>query len=240
MISNELMQDPTHNDLEGFSAKQATIWTALPGIINSVDLVAMTCTVMPAIQGINYKPNKDALLYASNVNMPLLLDCPLVFQSAGGCTITLPVQRGDECTVIFYSRCMDGWYELGAFEDNTIVPRPQLEIRMHDLSDGCVIVGQKSKKTVIPNVSTTELQVRSNDGKSIISIHPTTHVITITSDSSLDIVVPETNITGNVNISGTLHTTKNISSDTDVIANSISLHNHTHSDPQGGSVGAPQ
>ena len=44
----------------------------------------------------------------------------------------------------------------------------------------------------------------------------------------------------NLDISGFAHTSGNISCDGDVVASGISLKSHTHSDPQGGSVGPPQ
>jgi hypothetical protein len=45
---------------------------------------------------------------------------------------------------------------------------------------------------------------------------------------------------GNWTHTGKLHTSDTVTSDVDVLANGISLHNHTHSDPQGGIVGRPQ
>nr|BDD45780.1 hypothetical protein 2 [bacterium] len=50
----------------------------------------------------------------------------------------------------------------------------------------------------------------------------------------------DVSITGNISITGALEATENITSDADVIAGSISLASHVHSDPQGGTTGGPQ
>ena len=51
MISeNELIEDPVRQFEQNFTGRQAMIWTALPGIIQSFNADALTCEVQPAIQ----------------------------------------------------------------------------------------------------------------------------------------------------------------------------------------------
>ena len=131
---------------------QAQVWTALPGIIESFDADAVTCTVQPAIKAEVRAPDGST----EWVSLPLLLDCPVAFQRGGGGTLTFPIAKNDECLVIFASRCIDAWWSAGGVQ-------VQSEFRMHDLSDGFVIVGPYSQPTKIWNISTNSVQLRSND-----------------------------------------------------------------------------
>lgn len=160
--------------------RQSTMWCAMPGIIQSVDLEAMTCEVQPAIQGTIEDENGKA----QSVNLPLLVDVPIVFPSAGGFLITMPMASGDEVLIVFASRCIDAWWQSGG------VQRP-MEARMHDLSDGFAIPGPRSQPNVAGSISSTDLQIRNNAGTTLLSIgadnkigfqNPTTDLKTVLSD----------------------------------------------------------
>jgi hypothetical protein len=152
------------NDLEvgimlALDGRQSTIWTALPCIVKSVDFTKMTIEAQPAIQG-TVEDESGAL---QSVNLPLLVDVPICFPSAGGFTITVPISAGDEVLVIFSSRCIDAWWQSGG------VQKP-MEMRMHDLSDGFAILGPKSKPNVISNISATDIEIRNDTGTTYLSI----------------------------------------------------------------------
>lgn len=147
-------EEPLRLALDG---KQAQIWTALPGIIQSFNASAMTCTVQPAISGtVRQQDGKSAL-----IKMPLLLDCPVCFPGGGGCTLTFPIAAGDECLVVFASRCIDSWWALGGVQG-------QAEHRMHDLSDGFVLPGVRSQPRKFQVSGKTQL--RTNDGATYVEI----------------------------------------------------------------------
>lgn len=148
--------------------ERAGLWTALPGIIQSFDADKMTVVVQPALKGVVAK--KDGT--AEAVNLPLLPDVPVVFPSGGGCTLTFPIAEGDECLVVFSSRCIDGWWQSGGIQ----LP---MEPRMHDLSDGFAILGPKSQPRKIANLSSNTVQLRSDDGEAFIQINPTTHKVDV-------------------------------------------------------------
>lgn len=140
--------------------RQSTIWTAIPCIVNSVDLDAMTCEAQPAIQGVI--ENEDGS--TQNVNLPLLADVPIVFPSAGGFLVTMPMAKGDEVLVVFSSRCIDAWWQSGGIN----LP---MEARMHDLSDGFAIPGPRSQPNVPSgDISSTDLQIRNDAGTTYLSI----------------------------------------------------------------------
>lgn len=161
------MEDPRQylNDNEegmrlAFEGQQAGMWTAMPGIVQSVDLTKMTCVVQLAIQG-RFEDQQGNLNW---LNISPIQDVPIVFPSAGGFTITFPIAAGDEVLVVFASRCIDAWWQSGGYNNKA------LEFRMHDLSDGFAIPGPKSQPKKISSISSTETQFRNDAGDTYISI----------------------------------------------------------------------
>lgn len=162
MDQRQRLGDPTTAIAMATRERQAQIWTALPGIIQSFDPAAMTCEVQPSIQGTLSDPKTGD---AKNVNLPLLVDCPVQFPSGGGVTLTLPIAPDDECLIIFASRCIDAWWQSGGIA-------PPMVYRMHDLSDGFVIPGIWSQPRVLTGVSTSKAQLRSTDGATVLELDP--------------------------------------------------------------------
>jgi phage baseplate assembly protein V len=212
--------------------------------------------VQPAIQGKVRDEDGSARL----VNLPMLLDCPVVFPHAGGCSLTFPVQPGDECLAVFSCRAIDLWWQSGGVQ-------PPVEVRMHDLSDGFVLPGPYSQPKVIPNVSTTSVQMRSDDGQAYVEINPSSHNITIktpadvsvecktmqvgceklivNASSEVTITSPVINLNGQINGGGTggakATFTGEVEATGDVKGAGTSLHTHTHGGVQSGpdNTGAP-
>lgn len=139
---------------------QVGLWTAMPCIVQSVDLSAMTCTAQPTIMGTLTDQNG----VSTPVNYPLLLDVPIVFPSAGGFLITFPMVKGDEVLVVFASRCIDAWWQSGG------IGNLAMEARMHDLSDGFAIPGPRSQPNTVSSISATDLQIRNDAGTTFLSI----------------------------------------------------------------------
>jgi hypothetical protein len=104
MDRRERIEDPVEGLRAALDGKQAEMWTALPGLVESFDPQAMTVAVQPAIQGMQ----ENEAGKASAVNLPLLVDVPVVFPSGGGFTLPHPIKPGDACLVVFASRCIDG------------------------------------------------------------------------------------------------------------------------------------
>jgi hypothetical protein len=206
------------------SSKQSSIWTALPGIIEDFDPVRMTCTVQPAIE----TQLRDEIGVVRSQPRPLLLDCPVQFPAGGGCTLTFPVAKGDECLVVFASRCVDAWWQSGDVQ-------VQAEPRMHDLSDGFALLGFRSHPRVIGNISTTGAQLRTDDGAAFVEVDAGTHAINATTTGPLNLTAPLVTINGDVQVNGKVTTTG------DVKAGTISLQTHLTSGvaPGSGNSGAP-
>lgn len=169
-----------------FTGRQAMLWTAIPGIVQSFNAEALTCEVQPAIQGKVRQEDGSIQL----VNLPLLLDCPVVFPHAGGVSLTFPIKPGDECLVVFSCRAIDLWWQSGGVQ-------PPAETRMHDLSDGFVIPGPYSQVKKISGVSTEVAELRSDDGAARLSLHPETHDVTLVTPGNVEATI-EGNLTAQV------------------------------------------
>lgn len=205
--------------------RQSTIWTALPGIIQSADLAAMTCEVQPAIQGQVEDENGKVQL----VNLPILVDVPICFPSGGGFLITMPIAEGDEVLVVMASRCIDAWWQQGG------VQRP-MEARMHDLSDGFAIPGPRSQPRKVSGISSTALQIRNDAGDAYVEI---------SADGTIKLVSPTAiELEGDLSVDGNISATGNIEADLLVkalasTATPISLTTHTHTSAAPGSPTGP-
>ena len=159
MDRNQVLNDPETAMRYALQGLQAQMWCAFPGIVASVNLSAMTCTINPAIKGVETNENG----VQSFVSMPQLLDVPIVFPSAGGFLMTFPIKSGDEVLVVFSSRCIDAWWQNSGIQ----VP---MELRMHDLSDGFAIPGPRSQPNVASGISASDLQIRNNAGTLYIAL----------------------------------------------------------------------
>ncbi|HDG5313202.1 Gp138 family membrane-puncturing spike protein [Pantoea dispersa] len=166
---------------------------SLPGIIESFDPIACTCTVQPALKG----QTADELGNMKSAPLPLLVDVPVVFPRGGGCTITFPVKAGDECLVVFSDRCIDFWWQSGGVQE-TVDPR------QHDLSDAFAIVGPQSQANVISNISSTTLQMRTDDGAAYIELDPNSHAINLVAPGGVNVTTPLAKFSQAVTISGLL------------------------------------
>ncbi|HBT1581827.1 translation initiation factor IF-2 [Klebsiella pneumoniae] len=236
-------------DAQLAQAIMSAMRVAMPGIIQSFDPDAVTAVVQPAIKG----AEQDESGAEVSVNLPLLVDVPVLFPRGGGCTLTFPVKAGDECLVIFADRCIDFWWQSGGIQE-------PVDERMHDLSDAFCIVGPQSQAKKIGGISTTAAQLRTDDGSAFIEVaagHDVTvktpGKLTASADGGTEITSPEIILNGNVTINGnlsqgmgesggsaTMHGPVTVTND--VTAGGKSLMTHTHGGVEHGndSTGEPE
>lgn len=184
--------DPTDAMLAVIRGIKSELWTSLPGTIVSFNADAQTVEVQPAIKALLRSPSGEETW----VNLPVLPDVPVVFPSGGGFTLTFPIQPGDECLVVFASRCIDAWWQSGGSQQ-------QIEQRLLDLSDGFCIPGPRSQPRKLSGVSTSDVQLRDDDGSTFIAIQPG-GAVQITATTSLTIIAPNITLQGDVTITGTM------------------------------------
>jgi hypothetical protein len=115
-------------------------------------------------------------------------------------SITFPVAAGDECLVVFASRCIDGWWQNGGVQ-------PQALFRMHDLSDGFVFAGFRSNSKVVSAISSTKLQIRSADGANVVEVDPAAGEVNVKAATLATLQAPTVKLIGATTIQGTLTVT---------------------------------
>lgn len=158
----ERLKDPRELYRRMMAEELTGLRVASPGIITSFNAANQTATVQLAIrEKINIDGNETW------TDIPELLDVPIVLPRAGGYVLTMPIQAGDECLVVFADYCIDAFYQSGGVQN-------QVDKRRHDLSDGIAIVGMWSQPNVIPNYSISSTQLRTDTGAAYIEISGST------------------------------------------------------------------
>lgn len=206
MDRRELLNDEQEALRMAMDGRLSTVWTATPGIVTKVDLSSMTVEVQPAIQGRVQNPDGSYQF----VNLPLLVDVPVVFPRAGGFILTLPIAVGDEVLVVFASRCIDSWWQNGGVG----VP---MEMRMHDLSDGFAIPGPTSQPKKVSSISSTAAQLRNEAGDIYLEIGA----------AGVKIKAATTTVEGNLVVTGNV-TAVNVTGTTGVTSGTQAFNTHRH------------
>lgn len=220
MDRRERLELPTVAFRAALQGWQSQIWTALPGIYQGPGENSQTANVQPSVQVQIRDPQGNW----QTANLPLCLDCPIIFPGGGGFQLTFPLTQGDEGLIVFASRCIDAWWQQEGIQ-------PQAELRMHDLSDGFFIPGQLSQGKVPASRSSDNVQLKKADGSTSIEISPA---------GAINLTAPgDVTITGNLRVSGVITgpdgapITGDLVMQGNVVAGSgsgdqIDLQNHTH------------
>lgn len=132
------------------------MWTSLPGRVKSFDPTKQTATVE-----VMYKPRHNG----EPVDMPDLLEVPVMLPRAGGFVVTSPVKEGDGVMLQFASRDISNWHGKGEKAEAATQ-------RMHDLSDAVAILGMEPSTKALSNYNSENFEIRSEDGQTKIEITP--------------------------------------------------------------------
>lgn len=226
MDSRERYDDPEVMLRAMLAGLQSMVWTALPGAIVSFDAEAVTAVVQPGIAGVVSTQDGKT----KSVNMPVLVDVPVVFPRGGGCTLTFPVAAGDECLIVFASRAIDGWAQSGGVQTPS-------DSRKHALSDAIVILGPQSQANKISGISTSTTQLRSDDGSTYVELDATGQVLNFVAPGGCNFTTPEATFSGKITAQENIASTNG-----DVLAGTVSLKNHVHTNVTSGTSlsGKPQ
>ena len=128
MRIDEVIQQPGQKERLLKSDIMKSIHVAIPGEVLTFDSDSQTATIQPVLREWNSKDSP-----------PILLDVPVYLPGPSGCGISFPINKGDECLVIFADNCIDAWLQSGGVNN-------QNSYRMHSMSDGFAFVGFRSKK----------------------------------------------------------------------------------------------
>lgn len=130
---------------------------ACPGIVQSWDAVHQTVSVKLALKEVMAIEGER-----SEIEIPMLVDVPVVMPRAGGYCLLMTPKFGDECLVVFSDMCIDAWYQSGGIQS-------QAEFRRHDLSDGFAILGCWSQVRK-PEYPTSGLRLQNDEGTAYVAI----------------------------------------------------------------------
>ena len=183
MQTTERFED-WHNVLRDSNERgQARLWTAMPVIVlEDSDGFTVKCVI-----ALKYVET-DEFGNVENKDISELVDVPVCWPQGGGSengdkgyAMTFPIKKDDEGIVVFASRCIDSWHELGKKKSNsnqsqtqertvgtppakTDIAQPLVHTRMHNLSDAMFIPGVRSKpRKMNPPPSKTAAQLRSDN-----------------------------------------------------------------------------
>jgi hypothetical protein len=155
----ERFDSPEEESRLGHEHAAANLRVAIPGIIQSFDAKKQTATVQPAVTE-NIRLGQEE---SKPTPLPLLTDVPVFFPRAGGYCLTFPVEKGDECMLIFSDMCIDGWWQSGGVQN-------QVETRRHDLSDAQAFLGITSVPRAVTDYSTNSVMLRNEEKNSYFEI----------------------------------------------------------------------
>lgn len=190
---NSQLGSEQHLDSALAKTIMSNLRVSMPGIIQSFDPETVTCVIQPAIKG----SETDEAGNPVSLNLPLLVDVPVVFPRGGGVTLTFPVKAGDECLVIISDCCIDFWWQSGGVQE-------PVDTRRHDLSDAFAIVGPQSQAQKISGISTNSAQMRSDDGSTYFELNPVTQTINIVAPGGFNVTSPLSTFSAAVTIKGLL------------------------------------
>lgn len=117
----------------------------IPGIVQSYNRANNTAEIQPAIR--EEIVNEDNSV--SYVNLPLLINVPIMFPKCAKGGLSFPITQNDECLVFFSDLSYDNFWKSGDIQN-------PVEVRRHDLSDGIAIptaISQKNTKQIGRNLA---------------------------------------------------------------------------------------
>ena len=100
----------------------------IPGVIQQYDPKTNTASIQPAIR--EEIVNEDNTV--QYMNLPILVNVPMVFPSCSVGSIKMLLKQGDECLVLFSDLSIDNFWKYANVQN-------PIEVRRHDLSDGIAI-----------------------------------------------------------------------------------------------------
>jgi hypothetical protein len=192
---------------------------------------------------INCQPVISRVVNDKKIDLPEFAEIPILNFLGGSSSIQMPIAVGDYCILFINERCFDTWYNGQDFE------KP-LEARIHDYSDAIAFVGLKNKagELDIPTVITMLGDTYQEGNYVHQGDREQTGDYVLTGDFTINgntIKNGDLTITGNITIVGGGSSTVNASGCTinltggDVVADGISLKNHTHTGDSGGTTSPP-
>jgi len=125
------------------------------GTIQSFDETQQTATVSVNYQKTFYVLNPLTQQYEPQfVSYPTLSEAPVICLGGGSTALTFPIQKGDECLLLFNDRDLDQWF-AGSSTSPVATPR------LHSFSDAICLVGVRSLPNILTQYDTVRALIRA-------------------------------------------------------------------------------
>ncbi len=207
--------------------------TTYPGTIVSFDPTEQTAVVRIAIE--KFFSGMDTAELYEDAERPLLTDVPVHFPQCKGFSLTMPVEEGDSCLLIFAQRGLGHWLyraeEKAGRDPVSGWPAKELNQRF-ELSNTLCIVGFNPIPKAITDFNPTDAEWRNADRSQRMTLLAnneievvTTQNVTITTPTNVNINceeaivtavtkvtldTPLTHATGNLLVDGSIHAGVNV------------------------------
>ena len=169
----------------GIDSALKEVHTCLPAVVTRIDLATQTIDAQVTIK---------RKLSGVAVDLPLLDNVPIRYPKSATFSLTFPIEIGDHVLIIFSERSIDTWLKYGGLQD-------PFDIRKFSLSDAFAFPMMYNDADVIPNFSTTDLEIKTNSGDTKIIVKASEDVeITTTGEVKADCDSLTANVTNTAKI----------------------------------------
>jgi hypothetical protein len=141
-MAADSLEDVLEDALVG--ALYARVHVSLPGRVVSYDLTTQTAAVQPIVRA-RFRSEDDTV---ETYQLPVLPAVPVAFPQGGGCSITWPLQQGDDVLLVVSERSLDEWKATAAGEVAA------QDARRFDLSDAVALAETEFRAQVGDDVAT--------------------------------------------------------------------------------------
>lgn len=162
LYKNQNVSTLATNIKNGIEARLRDLHTAMPGIIESFNPTEQTASIQPAIKRVFKTQEADKEILVP-IDLPILINVPVIQPRGGGFSLTFPISKDDECLLIFCERSIDYWHQHSGLQ----IPGGK---RFHHLSDAIAYVGLSSIPKKVPNYDSTNTQLKKDDGSVILTL----------------------------------------------------------------------
>ncbi len=125
--------------------------------VQSFDATDQTAMVSIAYQKTYFVYNPITQSYDPKlVPYAVIGAAPVHVNGGGGCSLTFPITKGDECLLAFNDRDIDNWFS-GTPGGAVATPR------LHSFADAMAFIGFRSKANTVKNYDTTNVQLQCKE-----------------------------------------------------------------------------
>lgn len=156
-IPSVLKQDnQTLADLLALHGKQINLNLNCHAVatIRSFDAATQTCEAEIAYTMVFLRQEANGSIYEESVNYPLIVGCPVVTLTGGNAFLSMPIEAGDTCLLLFNDRSIENWYASGG------QVMPPSTSQTHAIGDAIALVGLRHNANPIPSFDQTRARLQ--------------------------------------------------------------------------------